>query len=517
MLYFEKVDETFFIVSANTDEGRTELRELRRNFRVEHPEKKHIKSYQNGQWDGYIKFIDFLDSSDEIALAPIGLFKMFNEYMIDFDIDFKIKGDRVGINKLDFSNFDEWLDDLEEERDKKITNRKFQYDAVKKLLQYNRAVLTSPTGSGKSLIIYTYIMWILENEFEDGENFLLVVPSTTLVNQMANDFIEYGMPEEWISKIYSGTKKDFTTPLVISTWQSLYKKDNKFFDNFNGLVIDEAHKAKSTEMVYIAENCVNARFRLATTGTLHRNTAFRWSVIANFGPVVDTKTTRELIKDGILTDFDIVNIVLYWKKNNGSKRITFNFNDYQEELEMIVNSTDRMDYIIKQIKNIWNDREYENATLLVMGKRVQYIEDLFVRLQEDMKKDVFFIHGKVSVKDRDKIINHVKNKGGIVIANVNIMGTGINIPNVFGIIFANPIKSDITLLQTIGRSIRLFDDKVKAIIYDFVDKIPSINGMNTTFQWLSNTKIPLYNDEDFYHHEVDTEIIINVDDDDYPI
>ena len=512
MLYFEKADEVFYIVTTDTDTSHEDLQELYRIFKAEHPDKMHMKPYQNGIWDGYIRFFSFLDQVDEVALAPIGLFKKILNYMINYDIEFEIKNDDWGYPKQDLTNFDTWLEELEQGREKKISNRDYQYKGVVKSLAMTRNILVSPTGSGKSLMMYTYIMWILEHGLSDTENVLLVVPSTSLAEQMKGDFIEYGMDPEWISTIYYGQKKNFKVPVVISTWQSLYKYPTEFFDQFSALLVDEAHKAKSTELVYIGESCVNARYRLATTGTIQNNKALLWSIMANFGPVVTTKSTMELVDDGFLTDFYIRNIILNWKRDTTGRKKSFNIDGYDEELEAIITSKDRMTVVVNFIKNMWENREYDDGTLLVMGKRVQYIEDLYEELSEVMDEQIFFIHGGVSTELRSKIIAHVKIHGGIIIANINIMGTGINIPNVFGIIFANPIKSDISILQSIGRSIRLHASKSLATIFDIVDKIPTGNGDNTVYKWLAGKK-ETYNREDFKYDEVEVRATIRTDED----
>ena len=99
--------------------------------------------------------------------------------------------------------------------------------------------------------------------------------------------------------------------------------------------------------------------------------------------------------------------------------------------------------------------------------------------------------------------------GGLVSANIDILGTGVNIPNVTDVFFVNPIKSDILLLQSIGRSVRRYDGKSLAKIHDFVDKIP-VKGVkeNTVYSWLAEKK-KLYVSKQYKFDVVEVDLMVN--------
>lgn len=508
MLIFQKVDEVYFVCKADKDENDTELQELFYHFSMVHPDKQFMEGYINGVWDGTVRFIEYLDTFKTVALVPIGLFPLVVRKMCDSNIDFEILNNDIGKIDIDFSDFDEWLDRIERVRKDKtlsLRTRAYQYDAVKRALEINRCVIESPTGSGKTLMLYTYVLWILMHQFEEGEKFLIVVPDIDLVKQTIKDFISYGADPEWLEGIYSNTKKTFNKPIIVSTWQSLYRYDVTFFDQFSGLVVDEAHKAKAPQLLYISKNCVNARFRVATTGTLQKNTFMRTSIISNFGMAFKTRTTRELITAGYLSDFYIRNIILQWKKVNSGRTKSFEAGNFAEEYDLILKNEERMDMLVDFVINIWNNRDNENETFLIMGKRVEYLTLFYEKLKKFIPK-TYLIHGKIESDKRVAIKDTVKETGGIVVANITIMGTGINIPNVSHIVFVNPIKSDILILQSIGRSIRLFPGKEMAIIYDIVDKFSvKEKGDCSTFEWLEDKK-KIYDSEDFHYDDITVEL-----------
>lgn len=487
MLLFEKINEVFFMVKPEKPCDFVDLQELWYGFKFEHPDKHFMPRYKNGVWDGSVKFIRYIDKFKELALVPIGLFHEIYNFMISKNIPFKVLNNDIGVIKVDFDDFDEWLQINESEKAKKISNREYQYATVKCALYLNRGILKSPTGSGKSLMIYMYMKWILDHDYKEGDKFLILVPNTNLVNQMTKDFVEYGCPRNAICKIYSGQKKDLSKPIIISTWQSLYLEDYNFFDQFTAIVFDECHKAKAEEQIYIGENCVNARWRLATSATIQKDKVHQYSIMQNFGEIFESAKTRELIDDGFLCDFQVRNIVMNWKNPNG-KTMKIEAENFAEEYDAIINNETRTENVFNFVMNLWENRDLEKGTILVLGKRISFIEALYSKMAEHTN-DAFFIHGQIPVKEREKVLDYIKKHGGILIGNIDIMGTGINIPNVTSIVFANPIKSEILLLQTIGRAIRLHDNKNYAIIYDLIDKMKLANGStNTVFSWLDDKK-----------------------------
>jgi len=519
MLHFKKVDEVYFYVYPHKGEENDDLVELQKEFSVEHPERFYMDDYKKNKWDGTVKFIKFVDKTRMVAIAPVGLFLEIFEYLRNRNIKFIIDDNDYGIKDLNLENFDEYVEQIQPENKKMLTpERYYQVIAAKTALEYNRSILELTTGAGKSLILYAFIRYLFDYEFEKGEKFLLVVPSTDLVEQMYDDFIEYGIPEKAIKRIYSGKEKVFKRPIVISTWQSLFKYDFKFFEQFSGLAIDEVHRAKGVEISRIAENCINARFRLGTSGTVYskKKDIFKYfSITAFLGMpfTPDKAQTNTLIETGVLTDFYVRHIVFNWVKMEKGKPAKFkieNFN-YNLEYDMILESQKRKEMIINYILNFWKNRDVKKSTFLILSKRVKYVEEIYAELVKRLKsdKDVQYIHGQIKTEKRKEILAYIKEHGGLVSANVDILGTGVNIPNVSDVFFVNPIKSDILLLQSIGRSVRRYDGKSLAKIHDFVDKIP-VKGVkeNTVYSWLTEKK-KLYVSKQYKFDVVEVDLMVN--------
>jgi len=83
-------------------------------------------------------------------------------------------------------------------------------------LKRHKLLLLSPTASGKSLMIYSVVRYYSDK----GKKILLVVPTTSLVEQMYKDFEDYGWDaQSYCHKIYSGREKVTDAPVTITTWQ----------------------------------------------------------------------------------------------------------------------------------------------------------------------------------------------------------------------------------------------------------------------------------------------------------
>ena len=74
---------------------------------------------------------------------------------------------------------------------------------------------------------------------EQNDKILILVPTTSLVEQMYSDFIDYGWLDAYMQKVYSGYDRKVEKKLVISTWQSLYKMPKSYFEQFGCVIGDE--------------------------------------------------------------------------------------------------------------------------------------------------------------------------------------------------------------------------------------------------------------------------------------
>ena len=360
--------------------------------------------------------------------------------------------------------------------------RKYQIEGVFDALKHNRKLLISPTASGKSLMIYSLVRYYVDK----GQKILLVVPTTSLVEQMYKDFLDYGWDaDSYCHRIYSGRDKSNEAPVTITTWQSVYKLERSFFEEYNVIIGDEAHLFKSKSLIQIMTKLHHAKYRFGFTGTLDGTQTHKWVLEGLFGPSYKVTRTDELMQQGHLSQLDIQCLVL--------KHSPQTFDTYEDEIQYLISHEQRNNFI----KNLSLDLK---GNTLVLFQRVEsHGAVLYEKINKNKGENrrVFFIHGGVDAEERELVREITERENNaIIVASYGTFSTGINIKNLHNVIFASPSKSRIRNLQSIGRVLRKGKDKVKATLYDISDDCSTKSRKNYTLNHFIE-RIKIYNEEKF--------------------
>jgi superfamily II DNA or RNA helicase len=352
----------------------------------------------------------------------------------------------------------------------------------------------SPTGSGKSHIIYLIVRFLLR--YTD-ESILICVPTTSLVEQMVGDFASYVNDdfdvETSIGKIYSGKEKITNKRVVVSTWQSIYKLPSEWFSRFGGFVCDEAHQADSGSITKIVGKLSHAPFRFGFTGTLDGSKTHDVSLRGMFGPIIKTTTTKKLMDDGVLSKLNI-DVVMLRYRDDECKFVSKNCKKYQDEIEWLVSNERRNKFIVATAFS------QPNNTLVLFNFVDGHGEGLYKYALDkapEFGKEVYFVHGNVKVEEREHIRRLVEKKDNIIIfASYGTFSTGINMKNLHTVIFAHPFKARIRNLQSIGRSLRKSGGKESAKLVDIGDDLTYNGRRNVTLEHLIE-RLKIYESEQF--------------------
>jgi len=375
--------------------------------------------------------------------------------------------------------------------------RDYQFIAVMEALHRTRGILLSPTGSGKSLIIYILAQYWLHKL--GNEKVLIIVPTTSLVEQMHNDFIEYGCSPDDIHRIYSGKDKRFEQSICVSTWQSIYKLPKDWYDQFGMVIGDECHGFKSKSLMNIMNKATEAKYRYGTTGTLDGTQTHELVLQGLFGKTFKVTTTKKLQDSGTLAELNINRIVLDY---SADARRECETKTYQDEIEYIVTNEKRN----RLIRNLALDQK--GNTLVLFNYVEKHGKPLFDLIRDKAKEDrkIFFVSGSVAASDREAIRGIVeKQKNAIIVASLGTFSTGINIRNLHNIIFASPSKSQIRVLQSIGRGLRKSDNEEPTTLYDLIDNISTDTRKN--FAWThGEERLKIYHREKFNHKTYKVEL-----------
>ena len=473
----------------NIDCDRGIAQELSDYFSFFVPGYKFMPAYKNRVWDGKIRLFNSITGE-----LNAGLFAYLQKFARERNYTVGLEESRYGLpaQKERVTQFDDWLK-LEK---LPFEPREYQYRAVVKALEECRAILLSPTGSGKSFIIYMlakyWLQMITEGvQYPKAGRVLVVVPTTSLVEQMTNDFEEYGQNPRGIHKIYSGKdKENIDSAIVISTWQSIYKLPKKWFEQFGMVIGDECHNFKAKSLSSILNKATEAKYRFGTTGTLDGTQTHKLVLEGLFGPTYKVTTTKELQDNDTLAPLDIKVLLL-----NYSEEVRKNFGKqtYQDEIDFIIGNDARN----RLICNLAIDA---NGNTLVLFNRVDaHGKPLFEMINSKSKEErkVFFVSGEVATSDREAIRKIVEGqKDAIIVASLGTFSTGINIRNLHNIIFASPSKSQIKVLQSIGRGLRKSDNGQTTTLYDVADDLHWKKRNNFTLMH-SAERVKIYEKEQF--------------------
>ena len=482
-IIIKKKNEVYVTVKAEPHINQ-ELSDL---FTFDVPGAKFMPQYRSKYWDGKIRL--YSPATGEIyggLVDKIVSWAKKSEYSLEFENN-QFYGAPFEENEI-ISR--EGVKDYMT-RISKHKPRNYQIDAVYDALRYNRKLLISPTASGKSLMIYAVVRYYAEK----NKKILLVVPTTSLVEQMFKDFQDYGWDaENYCHRIYAGKEKTNENPVTITTWQSIYKLKRPFFKDFEVVIGDEAHLFKSKSLISIMTKMDAAKYRFGFTGTLDGTQTHKWVLEGLFGPSYKVTQTRELIDKGHLSKLQIHILILKHKPRK--------FEVYEEELQHIITHPKRNNFI----KNLVLD--LKGNTLVLFSRVETHGQPLYELINNSIKNDrkVFYVHGGVDAEERERIREITETeRNAIIVASYGTFSTGINIKNLHNVIFASPSKSRIRNLQSIGRVLRKGDSKTQAVLYDIADDITHLSRRNYTLNHLIE-RIKIYNEEKFNYEIVQIDL-----------
>lgn len=455
-------------------------RELREYFAFFADGYRWMPAYKNKMWDGKIRLYNIIDST-----LPAGLFFRLQLFAQERQYNIEVKESEYGLPGNVSNQVEKFSYPL------LWKPRDYQEKAYNICMENKRRVVVSPTGSGKSLIIYMIVRQYLELR---QKRILLIVPTTTLVEQMYKDFLDYAKPEgfpieKYAHRIHSGADKKTPAPVVISTWQSLQKLGEKWFSSFGMVIGDECHLFKAKALTSIVNKCVNADYRIGTTGTLDGKQVHRLQLEGLFGPVFKIVTTKKLQEENALARLKIHALVCKYSKKDKDKLYGKNKKvPYQKEIDFLISHPVRNRMICNLILHL------KGNTLVMFNFVEKHGQVLVDMVRNERENNVYYIHGNTKTDEREQVREIVENQtDAIILASSGVFSTGTNIRNIHNVVFTSPTKSQVRVLQSIGRGLRKSDDGRTTMLYDIVDDLSKKNFAYKHAQ----ERFKMYKDEEF--------------------
>lgn len=456
-------------------------------------------------WDGSICFVE---KRGAFWRVPIGLWREVYQIGEAYNIKIEINGlDNLFFTEVTLEQFTEWANKFFEGSDK--PPRDYQIETAWKIIRFRYSVSEVATSSGKTLISFMIFAWLKQNGYI--RKFLMIVPSTNLVFQGSDDFIDYGIDKigSKIQQIGGGSKIREGCDVIIGTFQSLVKQDADFFEEVDLVFVDEAHHTNSMSIKKIVAHCMGSKWRFGLTGTLtKRGTADYLTVQQFLGPLIVEIPPSFLFANDYATPVEIKIVQMDWlepeykdklaelKENNkiSATENKIEGNEfYNIERKLVVESKKRLNFVVDFI-----NKTSKNSLVLFQSVKDEYGKQIWNLLREKSSgKEVFYVDGETSENLREEFKSRMASgTNKVLVATYGTFSTGISINNLHNIFLVESYKSEVLIKQSLGRGMRKMEGKEKVIIIDFVDDFSTPKYKNYLMKH-SEARIQIYQKEEF--------------------
>lgn len=430
--------------------------ELRDYFSFEIEGARFNPRYRYGQWDGRIRLFTYENT------LPIGLIKTLGIFAKNMSYSVWIDPRLLEKEKITKEDIDSWISSLEiYSGDNKITPHWYQSEAVFQGIHNRRRMLVLPTSAGKSLIACLLSRWYLENY--EGK-VLIIVPTTSLVLQMRDDFIDYRLfPFEAIHTMMSGSQKHPGERLItVSTWQSACKMPKEWFQQYGMVIVDECHKATAKNLQNIVNDMTHCQFKIGMTGSPRDGKCNALQYVGLFGDISRIVSIDRLMDEGQVTKLKINCLFL---KYTDDECASIKGKEYAEEIKYITSHGRRNKFVC----NLALKLAKKGENVFLMFRNTKHGKMMCEALQKVYDK-VYYIDGGVKTTERDEFKKMAEGETGIIcVASYGVFSTGVSIKNLHHVIFGHPVKESTIVRQSIGRALRKHGSKDIAYVWDIID------------------------------------------------
>ena len=452
-------------------------------------------------WDGSICFVE---KKGAFWKVPVGLWMEVLEIGKEFGYEIEIDGlESLILSDLTLEEFTSWADGFFE--GKEIKPRDYQIEAAWKIIKFRYSVSEMATSSGKTLIAFMIFSFLKQKGYI--RKFLMIVPSTNLVFQGNDDFIDYGIDELGvrIQQIGGGSKLREGCDLIIGTFHSLVKKEEDFFEEIDAVFVDEAHHTNSMSIKKIMSKCMGTGWRFGLTGTLtKRGSADHLTIQQFLGPVIVEISPDFLFRHKHATPVSIKVVIMDWLDDSIKDKLAqlkansqnLEGNEiYNIERKLVIESEKRLAYIVDFIS-----KTSKNSLVLFQSVKDEYGKQIWNRLREiNPDKEVFYVDGETDENLREEYKTRMSSgENKILVATFGTFATGISINNLHNIFLVESYKSEVLIKQSLGRGMRKMDGKEKVNVIDFVDDFSSAKYVNYLMKH-GDARIQIYKNEKFQY------------------
>lgn len=398
------------------------------------------------------------------ASFPTGLVKQVKNYLKTNEIKYKI---------VDFR------DEIEDRKPLIIKNktlRDYQKKAVSLAIAKKRGIVKVATGGGKTVIsafiiarancktmfcvhtsdlflqAYRELKEILGIEIgRIGLGFVEIKQVNICMIQTLHNVIgkEY-VPFDEVDK-----KKDTTD---INDKKLLIMK---FINSTECIIVDEVHHLKSDSYVNLMKSVKFANYKIGLSGTPYKDEGTDMLLEAYAGNQICNISASYLIRRGYLVQPTIIFLKLY-------NKYQYVRGGYQKIYKLYIVENERRNKKIVDYAKYFFEKK---RSILITVSQVKHGKILQQMIKDEGINSELII-GEVKATKREELIEKVKSNKLKIIIGTSLADEGLDIPILDTLILGGSGRSNIRALQRIGRTLRLYPNKTKAIVIDFDDKVP---------------------------------------------
>lgn len=402
---------------------------------------QYTPSYQKRHWDGKKRFITAVGRFKTGLLADILKDLEKIECHPSVIKDYDPKGGFVFESQInEFKLYD------------------YQEKAIYNALNQERAIIKSPTGSGKTLITAALL-----TAFPESKVTILFDERSILTQTYEYLTKKCGFTD--IGLCLGGDYK--YGRIMLCTVQSIEKIFETHLNESEVLIVDEVHKFCRGDVAIAAiQSFPNAIYRFGFTATIPDDIIAQLTLRGAFGPTIETKTTQELIQEHRLAK-PIIQILEYKEELCPADME----DTYQNLYEKYIVTSEKRNSMIKNLAAKITEGN-PSAKVCILVKNLAHLETL-----RRLIPNSYTLEGVNSLSERQEAIKgFLRSKQAAFLIGTKVLQTGINIEEITHLINARGLKDKIPTLQGLGRGMRKMEGKADVKVYDFMDEIPYLDS-----------------------------------------
>jgi len=408
---------------------------------LEFPNPKWLENERMGRWNrGVPRVLKFYDKVGPDGLwIPRGYLRQLILLCRRMGVEHRIEDRRRSLPPVDFT-FRGQL-------------RPFQEAALDQMMARDFGTLSSPTGSGKTVMALCMIA-------RRRQPAVIVVHTKDLAAQWMQRIESFlGIPAAECGLIAGGRARIGDT-ISVALVQSLYKCAEEVSERIGFLVVDECHRCPSRTFTE-AVTGFDSKYMLGLSATPWRRDNLSRLIFWFLGDVHHEVDTSHLVATGVVLAAEVIERETEFRPYHDPVV------EYSKMLSELTADTVRNLLIAGDVAR---EARESAGICLVLSDRKAHCENLQALLRFRFKVESELLTGDLPIEERQEVVGRLNaGRARVVIATGQLIGEGFDCPNLSTLFMATPVRFSGRLLQYLGRVLRPAPGKEKARVFDYID------------------------------------------------